>query len=636
MHDHPNNWLQNKLTSESSPSEEADFLNLQKLTGLSDLILRILGLRGIGSFREVSDFISPRRSNLLSPSLMPNIGIAAERLKKAYLDREKVLIYGDYDSDGVISTALSYNFLTRAGFNASYYIPDRFEEGYDISTDFIEKTAIPQNFDLIICVDCGTNALEVRDLLSESKTAKIDVIVCDHHEPLKDYDRPEKNKPAKETGKKNPESSSYIVVNPKLPGSEYPFRYLSGAGVVFKFIIYFLSHADETIKSAAIKGFSDVQQYLKSMIDLVAISTVADVMPITGENRIIVYFGLKNLSATCNKGLKKLIDKNFTKNEGFNTYDAGFIIAPRLNASGRMKNANKSIELLIDGLHPDTTLEEIVADLEAFNTERQRTQEEVLKEILGILTESRALPSEESRIFICSSPAWSEGILGIAASNLVRKINRPVILFKNKGGILKGSGRSTGGFNLYENLEKFRSYFIKFGGHSQACGITIDESRYGEFKSEIEKYARSAIKQQDLEKKFYYDAEIGFTQIDARLINELEKLKPFGIENPKPVFRTDTCLVTDEPYVANSRAKDAVHIFFKLKNSGKIFEAAMFNIDSGIADSRQKAGFLNLPEKGAVINILYSIEKKMIGQETGNNGEYSIQLVLLDFYKQEQ
>ena len=313
--------------------------SLAQKINCSTVLLKLLANRNIKTEEEINSFLNPSIKVLKSPALLPNIDIAVSRLKKAIKAKESVLIFGDYDTDGIVSSALMFNFLKKAGLDPDIYIPDRFDEGYDISLDFIKnkvlKSDLRSKYSLIICVDCGTNSNQVKDYILSSKSA-IDIIVCDHHEPIGHEDF----KPGSASALEN----QYIIINPKLPDSKYPFKNLSGAGVTFKFIFAAFKGLDAGIKSRFDKQFG--KNYIGSLLDLVAISTIADLMPLVDENRAIVCIGLKMLKKTQNYGLKKLVEKFLNDKKDITTHDIGFIIAPRLNAAGRIKNAMDSVEIL--------------------------------------------------------------------------------------------------------------------------------------------------------------------------------------------------------------------------------------------------------------------------------------------------
>lgn len=563
------------------------------------VVIQLLANKGILKEEQVFSFLTPAFKDLHDPFLLPNMNNAVLRIKRAIENNERVIIFGDYDTDGIVSTAILHNFLKKLFGNTQVecYIPDRFEEGYDINLGFVKEISARKKYDLIICVDCGTNAIEVIDFI-ESGTKNPDMIACDHHEPADARKEPESIPGMPDNlGKKCRESSKYMVINPKLPGSEYPFKDLSGAGVTFKFIHAILNYLDEKIKETFPKN------YLKTILDLVAISTIADLMPLTGENRIMVKAGLKLLKNTKNPGMGKMIETVLEDKDQITVYDIGFIISPRLNASGRIKNARRSLDLLLEpaaGINQTMlTYDEIsglIDELDKFNRDRQEIQKRILTEILKNNDFKKII--HDRRIFIDKSQTWNEGVLGIVASDIVKRFNIPVILFRQSGDMLKGSGRSISGFDLYENLSINKKHFTRFGGHSQACGITMDIKDFDIFKEEITNQALNKLSEESIRKRYYYDMELSFKDIEIGLIKEIERLEPFGIGNPRPLFLARTCTIISDPlYLKNDR-----HVVFRLKNDGKIFESIIFNfMDSG----HLRGSF----KRGNVFNVLFNIEK---------------------------
>ena len=584
--------------------------SLAQKINCSTVLLKLLANRNIKTEEEINSFLNPSIKVLKSPALLPNIGIAVSRLKKAIKAKESVLIFGDYDTDGIVSSALMFNFLKKAGLDPDIYIPDRFDEGYDISLDFIKnkvlKSDLRSKYSLIICVDCGTNSNQVKDYILSSKSA-IDIIVCDHHEPIGHEDF----KPGSASALEN----QYIIINPKLPDSKYPFKNLSGAGVTFKFIFAAFKGLDAGIKSRFDKQFG--KNYIGSLLDLVAISTIADLMPLVDENRAIVCIGLKMLKKTQNYGLKKLVEKFLNDKKDITTHDIGFIIAPRLNAAGRIKNAMDSVEILKEDFEEKSkgSIEEkisrIIDDLDSFNIKRQLIQKEILKEILESKKNDFERIVNDQKIFISKSSEWNEGVLGVVAANLVKKLNVPVILFKENKGKLKGSGRSIEKFDLFNSINLLKDHFIKFGGHRQACGITIDTKKYEVFKQELIKIAQNNLDDIDIRKHYYYDLEIDFSRINEELIAELKRMEPFGIGNLKPVFLTKGCSIQESRQLRNGK-----HVLMSLKNSNLMIRAIMFNVED------KKRQIINT---GNFIDILFNIE------ENNWNGKKEARLVIVSF-----
>jgi|GEM_PF-681863 len=564
------------------------------------VIIQLLANKKITSEEQVRSYLYPSYTDLNDPFLLPGIQDAVSRIKKALDNNENIIIFGDYDTDGIISTAILYNFLKKInpGMALEHYIPDRFEEGYDISPGFFTKISNTSKYSLVICVDCGTNAFDVMHLVHSGNNLP-DVIACDHHEPSGRI-----NNAGQETFnalssdfKEAGNCRKYIIVNPKMPGSTYPYKFLSGAGVTFKLISAVLKSLNDSAKNL----FSP--QYLNSIIDLVAVATIADLMPLTGENRVIVKAGLKTIKNSKNPGLFKMIEKILEGKKQITAYDIGFMISPRLNASGRLKHAKKSLELLIDsGLAggPDPgfpgEIESALNELEYLNRERQELQQKISREIAGNKDMENKI--NRHRILIEKSCLWNEGVLGIVASDIVKKYNVPVILFKQNGNILKGSGRSTANFDLYSNLCRFEKYFIKFGGHRQACGITMDISDFENFSREMNTYVSNKISMEQIIKEYYYDMEIIFADVDFNLLKDLERLEPYGMANLKPVFLSKNCTMSTAP----SFLKDGNHAVFRLSNSGRSHECIFFNASESGWNGHNLI-------KGLKYDILFNINK---------------------------
>jgi len=582
MTDTPDNWrLRCSLHDRDIKSGRGD-TNSKKY---SNSFLHILSLRKLFAEESIEDFLNPQIKSLHDPYLLPGMEKGVERLIKAIGSKEKISVFGDYDADGIISSVLIYNFLGKLGVEADIYIPDRFKEGYDLGLDYVRLVTEKKKYDLIISVDCGTNNHDVQQFLRDEPGGP-DVIVCDHHNA---------------SFKESPEDEKYIIINPKLPGCSYPYKFLSGAGVSFKFIIGVLRKLENNKKTQFDKD------YLSSLLDLVAISTIADVMPLNGENRILVKKGLERINKTKNKGLKTLIKTVIGDDPNINEYDIGFIIAPRINAAGRMKNAMDSFNLLSE---EDKDFASIVMELENFNKKRQDLQAEILEEIIGSYDLKEIADSK--RIFIAYSHKWSEGVLGIVASEIVKRFNIPSILFREKEGRLKGSGRSIPGFDLYGNLLGLKNLFEKFGGHRQACGINMKISLFDEFSKRFSNIALEKIRCEDLKKKYEYDMPQEFTDIDMRFIEELELLRPYGESNPKPVFITRDCNISQLNFLKGEK-----HLKMTLEKDGIDFKGLIFNIDS-----RKK----EIIEKKQMIHILYNLQLNIW------KGSKSIQLIIKDIY----
>ncbi len=574
------------MSSERIP-EKKSRKRKYKRSQLSGLLLKILASRGLEEDKEIEKFLDPLLDDLHDPLLLPNIIPAFDKVEKAVKEKRKIIVFGDYDTDGIISSFLITSFLKHLHADVNTYIPNRFDEGYDISLDFVKENVVKNNYGLLICVDCGTNSHEVRDYFLNHDTG-IDVIVCDHHQPAHNQT----------------ESDRYIIINPWLKNSQYPFKNLSGAAVTFKFINGILKKMDSDLKKLFKKN------YLTKFIDLVAITTISDVMPLIDENRFIVNKGLKILAQTENEGIKALLESNKGAGKEISVNDVSFIISPRLNASGRLENAKTSLDLLF--CKKEETKEK-ARKIERLNAKRQRIQSDIIDEILSENDFERIL--KEKKIFISKSKNWNEGVIGIAASSISKKFNIPVILFHEQEDKLKGSGRSGKSFDLYETLNQMNSLFIKFGGHKMACGISIKEENYILFKEKMESEAASCLKEMKTDNRIAHDLEIGFDDISVDFLKEYELLEPFGEGNLEPIFLTQNVSISEKKYL-----KEEKHLKLRLKNNNEIFESIFFNIGeevkSLLADKEPKDNY----------QVLYCIRKN-----TYRANQY-IQLVLYDLF----
>ena len=576
MTDLPSNWIcRNNIKSDRK---------IFKKICCSPLLLELLAKRNIVAGQEIISFLNPSINDFHDVMKMPGIKEGIKRLKEAIEKKENILIYGDYDADGVISASIMYKFLKELELEAEVYIPDRFNEGYDLSIEFIKRISAEGRYSLIISVDCGTNSESVQKFIKGNKAP--DIIVCDHHNQSVELDT---------------NRQDYIIINPKLKNSKYPFKDLSGAAVTFKFITGILRKLEDRYRNKFKKD------YLTNLLDLVAISTIADIMPLINENRIIVKRGLAVLNKTINPGLKKMISTIIKDKEYIDEYDVGFIIAPRLNAAGRIKNARESFDLLVK---EGDILTKIADELNFFNMERQKIQKNIFNEIIENNDFSKIVP--EKKIFIDKSKNWSEGVLGVVASDIVKKYNIPVILFKESEGKLKGSGRSIDKFDLYGNLVLCSNLFDRFGGHRLACGINMDLSNYGTFYSNFMKIVDKSLKKDDIEKKNVFDIEIDFKDINKDILYEINLLRPFGYGNPKPCFVTRDCVLVDFFYLSEEK-----HIRLKLKQAGTTVDAIIFGVDEKIKKKMIKNN---------KVNILYKIEENKWANLS------TIQLIISDLF----
>ncbi|WAM31166.1 single-stranded-DNA-specific exonuclease RecJ [Caldicellulosiruptor naganoensis] len=458
-------------------------------------IIKVLKNRGITQKESIEKFLEPAIKNLHNPFLLNDMKEAVKILRSAILNKKRVLIYGDYDCDGVTSTYLLYSNLSKF-LPTSYYIPNRFKDGYGLNLDILKR--LENTFDILITVDTGISAINEIEYLKQK--GKI-IIVTDHHEP------------------KDKLPIADAIINPKRRDSTYPFRDLAGVGVAFK-----LLHALK---------LSGVEIKLSEYLDIVAIGTIADVMPLVDENRIFAKFGLKLLKYTKNIGLQKLIEvAGLSSKEELKPFDVSFIIGPRLNAAGRISDANLAMLLLLSDSF--TEAEKIARKLDEENRKRQEIEEKTIKEAQKIITLNKDILRK--KIFVLSSQSWHPGVVGIASSKITEKYYRPSLLFTfTDDGILKGSGRSIKGFNLFEALKNCSDILLKFGGHEHAAGLSLVRDNFDKLDEILNSIAQDyhfMIFKPAVE----IDLVLSLNEIDDELIDQVYLLEPFGVGNPEPTF----------------------------------------------------------------------------------------------------
>jgi len=487
------------------------------LYGLPLPIAQVLSARGI-SPEESPAFLEPRLEDLNDPFLMRDMDKAVERIITAMKESQKIMVHGDYDVDGVTSLSLLYRNLTSIGLNVIPYIPDRFTEGYGLSSQGIEK-AKEEGISLIITVDCGITALEEIEM---ARKYGIDVIVTDHHEPRETL----------------PEATA--IINPKV--DDYPFKDLAGVGVAFKLL------------EALYRKLSLNLNHLYWDLDLVALGTVADIVPLVKENRVFVHFGLKILEKSKKAGIKSL--KSVTGLNGkVEPWHISFILAPRLNAAGRLNHAIEAFKLLStrDGLEAL----QLARELDRTNKERQGIERKILSEAEKMV---RRMDLDKDWVIVLGSENWHEGVIGIVASKLVEQYNRPTILLSFTGGIGKGSGRSIQNFNLFNALLDLEKYLLSFGGHKMAAGLRLEKENLQDFRQALNKLAKERLKKEYFEPELYIDGEIRLSDINQDILSVYRKLSPFGMGNPQPVFVVKNVTVKNDIRVMKDR-----HISFTLK-----------------------------------------------------------------------
>ncbi|MDR0682114.1 MAG: single-stranded-DNA-specific exonuclease RecJ [Dysgonamonadaceae bacterium] len=467
---------------------------------LSPAVCLLLIQRDITTEKEIQKFFNPSLRDLHDPFKFPDMRKAVARLEKALGNKEKILIYGDYDVDGTTAVALVYKFLERYCLKSKldYYIPDRTDEGSGISVQGIDY-AHENNINLIIALDCGIKANEV---ISYANTMGIDIIVCDHHMP------DEKLPPA------------VAILDAKREDSIYPYPHLSGCGVGFKFMHAFsLNNGIE---------FSN----LRNLLDLCAVSIASDIVPITGENRVLATIGLKQLNQNPSKGLRGIIDVCGLSGKEITISDIVFKIGPRINASGRMMNGKEAVDLLL--AKDFKTAKEKSENIDQYNDDRRELDKRTTDEAYAIIEENPHLI--DGKIIVVFDPSWHKGVIGIVASRLTEKYCKPAIVLTESNELISGSARSVNGFDIYTAIESTKDLLENFGGHTFAVGITIKEENLKSFKERLEDYADKYMVEGQMIQTLDIDISLNFNEINEKLLSDLKSMRPFGPNNQKPVF----------------------------------------------------------------------------------------------------
>ena len=488
------------LTVSNSISQE----KLSKELNISKVLAQILINRGITEPSQADSFINASAKQMLDPFSFSDMAQVVNRIKQAKDKKEKVMIFGDYDVDGITSVAILKNNLDKMGLDVCYYMPHRIKEGYGLSKNILQ-IARDKNIKLVITVDCGTsNSREVEEL----KKHGIDTIITDHHEPsIKEL------------------PSAIGIINPKVKNSTYKFRELAGVGVAYK-LCQALS-----------------QSRLVDELDLVTLGTIADVVPLNGENRVFVKEGLKVLSQTKRPGIKAMIENAGIKNKKFTPTFVSFILGPRLNAAGRMDSAETSLKLLMS--NNETEAQELAGMLEQHNRQRQRIEAKIMLEAEAII--NKDVNFKKHKVIVVAKEDWHQGVLGIVASKLADRFYRPAIVISLNEDICKGSGRSIKNFHLFHALGECSEFLHGFGGHSHAVGLTITRDSIDAFRDSINRLAHDKLSFEDLLPSLEVDMELSLKDLNEKTVLELEKLEPFGMGNPEPLFYTRGLKLKGEP-----------------------------------------------------------------------------------------
>ncbi|MCU0361858.1 MAG: single-stranded-DNA-specific exonuclease RecJ [Bacteroidales bacterium] len=465
--------------------------------GVSESLANLMTQRNISSKAEADAFFNPSLSYLHDPFLMKDMNKAVDRISTAVKKNEKILVYGDYDVDGTTAVALVYSFLMEQYSNVLYYIPDRYKEGYGVSYQGLDF-ASQNNCRLVITLDCGIKAVEK---VKYARTKGLDVIICDHHYP----------------GDVIP--AALAVLDPKQPGCTYPYKELSGCGVGFKLI-----HAYSRIHGIP---FSSISHYL----DLVAVSIASDIVPLTGENRVLAYFGLRQLNEAPRTGLKEIIRESEVT-RALTIEDVVFKIGPRINAAGRMETGSKAVDLLVS---TDTRLATgISKEISNFNIERRSVDRTITTEAMRMISEDQR--NVNARTTVLYNPNWKKGVIGIVASRLIETYYRPTVILTESNGFATGSARSVQGYDLYQAIEACSDLLESFGGHMFAAGLTLKKENIKPFMERFEQYVNKTISDEQLVPRIFIDTELSFSEVNEQFFNIMSQFQPFGPENMSPVF----------------------------------------------------------------------------------------------------
>ncbi len=517
----------------------AEVERLMKKYEISKICASVLSNR-----KQVLEGESIESKSFYDSFLIKDMQLAVNRIKAAIDNKEKITIYGDFDADGVTSTTILYMYLKDCGADVGYYIPDRMEEGYGINETALQT--IQQNgTTLIITVDTGITAV---DDINAVKQHGIDVIVTDHHEP------------------KDIIPDCVAVIDPKREDCEYPYKELAGVGVVFKLI-------------QALDNGENAADIIRKYLPFVCLGTIADVAPLTDENRLLVKSGLQLFHKSENLGIQALLKSTGFENKKISAGNIGFVIAPRINASGRLGSAKKGIELFLcdDPVRAD----EIAADLANENKNRQKMEQEIYTEALKII-ESNKL--NENKVIVVASKGWHQGIIGIVSSKITEKYYKPSILITiNENGVCKGSGRSISSFNLFEALSNNAELLQKFGGHSLAAGLTVEEDKIDEFSKSINAYADSVMKENDFTPQIFIDDVLYSENLSTDTVNQLKMLEPFGMGNPVPVFMVEKAKIK-----LINVSYDKKHLRLQLIKNGVLLDVIGFNMANRYELFKQK------------------------------------------------
>lgn len=543
------------------PEGDPSVINeLSRSLNINPVLCNLLYHRGITSYQAAEHFFRPSLDHLHDPFLMKDMDKAVDRICKAFENNEKILVYGDYDVDGTSAVALFYSFLREFYSEIGFYIPDRYAEGYGVSNQGIDW-ASENGYHLIVCLDCGIKAI---DKIEYAKTKNIDFIICDHH-------RPGENIP-----------DAIAILDPKRNDCNYPYKELSGCGIGFKFA--------QAIAIAKGMNIDNVFNYL----DLVAISIASDIVPITDENRVMAYFGLQKINSQPRAGIKAIMEVAFQSRKKLDINDIVFVIAPRINAAGRLESGSKAVELLISE-NPDHALLQGY-DIDKQNVERKNIDQTITSHAMEMIGDDKSYESRKS--IVVYHPEWHKGVIGIVASRLADKFYKPTIVLTKSNGHVSGSARSVRDFDVYNAIDACSNLLEQFGGHKYAAGLTMDERNVDSFIAKFEEIVSGSITPEMEIREVAIDASLDLSDINPKFYNIIKQFAPFGPGNLSPVFITNISRqCTSSKIVGNNHLK--ISIRHQTDNGNQFYDGIGF----------QMGDYHSLIAKGLPYRICYHMEE---------------------------
>lgn len=549
--------IEKRWTLREAPDPN-EVLALADSLNISNVLATLLIQRGITNFHEAKKYFRPSMEDLYDPLLMDGMEVAAKRVISAITSNEKICVYGDYDVDGTCASALMYMFLKELGARVEVYIPNRLTEGYGLSMESMDEL-YNRDIDLIITVDCGITAV---DEIAHAKKLGMETIICDHHQP------------------KEILPDAVAILDPLKPGDTYPFKYLSGTGVAFKL-------------ARAIADRIGQKDIVAQYLDLVALAGAADIVALTDENRILVREGIRMINTKPRPGIAALMKVSKMTPGNLSAGQIIFSIAPRINAVGRLGDAQRAVELFTT---TDFTEAERLANfLEQENLERRKIDEVTFSHALQMVDETMDIDHDLG--IVLHHDDWHPGVIGIVASRLVEKYYRPAIMLTTIDGVAKGSARSIPGFNLYEALEVNKDLLIQFGGHEAAAGLALEIDKIPEFRKRFNEYLKDKITQDDIIPEIMVDSKISFSEITPKFLRILDQFAPFGPHNMKPVFMAEDVKIVGYPRIVGA---DHLITSFAQNGTDKVFDAIGFKLGY----------FLDRIDKNKnLVDIVFTIEK---------------------------